>query len=106
MSTNPPENVPEVASHALLEVFCFDFSARPVPTDSYYVRNIYDSIPVKITAATRDDAERIALQALGKPKERLDCKWTLTLLSVHSSNATAQLPPRSGSNSKQDASGG
>ena len=74
-------------SHALLEDFCFEFSARPVPVDNYYARNIFDAIPVKITAPNRDEAEKRAMSALGSPKERLACKWSLKLLSVRSSNS-------------------
>lgn len=76
---------PELGSDALSEDTCsfyYRFAARPVPVDPFYSRICYDCFPVSITAKSREEAERIAIFALGVPKERLTCKWDLKLLSV------------------------
>jgi hypothetical protein len=66
-----------------VEVFCFEFAARPIPTDPQnYI--YYKEIPVKIIASTRENAEKSVIKALGKPKQKIDCEWLLSLRGIHS----------------------
>lgn len=64
--------------------FDFELLVRPQPTDSYYARNCREATPAKIRAASFDEAEKLALAAIG-PCIR-NHQWEVSLVRFNSSN--------------------
>ena len=88
----PGQGLPSAVLFEDRVTFDFELLLRPQPTDSYYTRNTKEAIPAKIRAASFEEAERLALSAIG-PCIR-NHQWEVSLVRFDSSNNPLSSRPR------------